>query len=106
MHKRPVRQGEGGPQKRRTKGTPLSNVTGRRPRSAVAAYGGVRRRNWEGIGLQEPGIGPVYDQMKNIMYPLEIGETGGEILYQQGRWVVAGDDGVCAWQARVACDLL
>ena len=58
----------------------------RRPRSAVAAYGNVKARDWVGLGLSEPGIGPIVGG-ELIVYPQTMGDTVGLVLHQEGKLV-------------------
>ncbi|GMH74568.1 hypothetical protein TrST_g8777 [Triparma strigata] len=94
---------EGGmePQEARSAWNAFYQIGGkRRPRSAVAAFGKVGDRNWEEIGLDRPGIGPIVDT-NGIFYPQDMDETMGKALHQEGRFVTGerGEEGffVSAW---------
>ena len=71
----------------RTKWNGFYEIGGsRRPKSAVAAYGKVGPRDWERLGLAEPGIGPVVDGGM-VVYPQTMGDTVGIILHQEGKFI-------------------
>ncbi|GMH70996.1 hypothetical protein TL16_g10400 [Triparma laevis f. inornata] len=83
---------EGGmePQEARSMWNAFYQIGGkRRPRSAMQSFGNVTNRNWEEIGLHQPGIGPIVDH-DNVIYPQTMDDTMGKFLHQEG-WFVTGE---------------